>query len=74
MYSALSIFLGSSALTIQAYVYQERWQQTFWGKNYDRLLDIKRAVDPDDVFWCHPCVGNEGWEETDGRLCRVEEL
>lgn len=34
-------------------------------------LRIKRAVDPDDVFWCHPCVGNERWEQVDGRLCRV---
>jgi FAD/FMN-containing dehydrogenase len=28
------------------------WQHAFWGANYPRLLDIKRKVDPDDVFWC----------------------
>ena len=61
-------------LTIQGYVYQEDWQQTFWGENYDRLLEIKRAIDPDDVLWCHPCVGSEGWKEVDGRLCRAGEL
>lgn len=45
---------------------------TFWGENYDRLLSIKRKVDPQDVFWCNPCVGNDRWEERDdGRLCRI---
>lgn len=58
-------------LTIQAYVYQPDWQQVFWGENYERLWEIKRRVDPHDVFWCHPCVGNEGWEEVGRRLCKV---
>ena len=35
----------------------------FWGTNYPRLLDIKRKVDPHDVFWCTACVGNERWAE-----------
>uniref|UniRef100_L2FGL7 FAD binding domain-containing protein n=1 Tax=Colletotrichum fructicola (strain Nara gc5) TaxID=1213859 RepID=L2FGL7_COLFN len=53
-------------------VYEKDWQQAYWGANYDRLLSIKKTVDPDDVFWCEPCVGNEGWEVVDeGRLCRV---
>ncbi|KAL2112209.1 hypothetical protein VUR80DRAFT_8269 [Thermomyces stellatus] len=64
----------SGAYINEAYVYQHNWQHTFWGENYDRLLAIKRAVDPEDVLWCHPCVGSEGWQEIDGRLCRVGEL
>lgn len=36
-----------------------------------RSLRIKRAVDPDDVFWCTPCVGNERWRQVGDRLCRV---
>ncbi|KAK3349476.1 FAD binding domain-containing protein [Lasiosphaeria hispida] len=51
--------------------YEPDWQHTFWGDNYSRLLKIKRAVDPDDVFWCVPCVGNERWHEVDDVLCRV---
>ncbi|KAK7983913.1 hypothetical protein PG989_011315 [Apiospora arundinis] len=47
------------------------WQTDFWGENYERLVQIKRAVDPDDVLWCHPCVGNERWQEVGSRLCRV---
>ncbi|PMD30490.1 FAD-binding domain-containing protein [Hyaloscypha variabilis F] len=51
--------------------YEPNWQQTFWGENYARLLQIKRTVDPDDVLWCNPCVGNERWHEVDNVLCQV---
>ncbi|GKT42657.1 FAD-linked oxidoreductase patO [Colletotrichum spaethianum] len=52
--------------------YERDWQKTFWGDNYERLLGIKKLVDPDDTFWCHPCVGSEGWTaRSDGRLCKV---
>lgn len=47
------------------------WQRSFWGDNYDRLLSIKREVDPLDVLWCDPCVGNDRWKEIEYRLCRV---
>ncbi|KAK3943095.1 6-hydroxy-D-nicotine oxidase [Diplogelasinospora grovesii] len=47
------------------------WQHQFWGDNYERLVRIKRAVDPDDVLWCTPCVGNERWQQVGDRLCRV---
>ncbi|KAH9887786.1 FAD binding domain-containing protein [Xylariomycetidae sp. FL2044] len=51
------------------------WQNSFWGStedgNYPRLAQIKRQYDPDDVFWCTPCVGNEGWMEDGNRLCRI---
>ncbi|KAK0729871.1 hypothetical protein B0H67DRAFT_13871 [Lasiosphaeris hirsuta] len=33
-------------------------------------LHIKRKVDPNDVFWCTPCVGNERWQQIGDRLCR----
>jgi len=51
--------------------FEPEWQKVFWGDNYDRLLKIKRDVDPDDVFWCQPCVGHDRWEEVDDRLCMV---
>ena len=34
-------------------------QAAFFGTGYDRLLRIKRAVDPSGVFRCHQCVGSE---------------
>ena len=62
----------SGAYVNEAFLYEKDWQQTFWGDNYDRLLKIKREVDPMDVFWCLPCVGNEHWEvQSSGQLCRV---
>ncbi|KAI1872269.1 uncharacterized protein JN550_003988 [Neoarthrinium moseri] len=48
------------------------WRHSFWGDNYDRLRKIKRAVDPLDTLWCHPCVGNERWKEVGYELCRVK--
>ena len=50
---------------------EEDWQQEYFGDNYPRLARIKKEVDPDDVLWCHPCVGNEGWKEVGKKLCRV---
>ena len=47
------------------------FQQAFWGENYERLLEIKTRVDPEDVFWCKPCVGKERWEEVENMLCRT---
>ena len=35
------------------------WQTEFWGSDetYDRLLNVKKAVDPDYLFNCFHCVG-----------------
>ncbi|KAI1120993.1 FAD-binding domain-containing protein [Nemania abortiva] len=51
---------------------EPNWQYTFWGENYKRLLKIKREIDPHDVLWCHPCVGNERWELHGYQLCPVD--
>jgi hypothetical protein len=48
------------------------WQHAFWGSNYPRLLQIKRQVDPQGVFWCRACVGSELWRDIAGQLCRGE--
>jgi hypothetical protein len=50
---------------------EPNFQHAFWGTNYPRLLEIKRRVDPCDVLWCTPCVGNERWKEVGDSLCRV---
>ncbi|KAL2017376.1 hypothetical protein VTK56DRAFT_2256 [Thermocarpiscus australiensis] len=62
----------SGAYVNEANPFEPDWQREFWGGNYDRLLRIKRAVDPDDVLWCTPCVGNERWQQVGNRLCRVK--
>ncbi|KAL2156769.1 hypothetical protein VTH82DRAFT_1515 [Thermothelomyces myriococcoides] len=54
--------------------------EAFFGTNYDRLLQIKRKVDPYDLFWAPTAVGSERWKiagQPDwltlqtGKLCRV---
>ncbi|CAJ0550202.1 Ff.00g101320.m01.CDS01 [Fusarium sp. VM40] len=62
----------TGAYVNEALPFEPDWQHTFWGSNYERLLAIKKAVDPEDVFWCLPCVGSDKWEQkSNGRLCRI---
>jgi hypothetical protein len=42
---------------------EEDWQQTFFGENYPRLLDVKRKWDQTGLFNCWKCVGWTGYEE-----------
>ncbi|KIY46449.1 hypothetical protein FISHEDRAFT_47285, partial [Fistulina hepatica ATCC 64428] len=55
------------------------WQQAFYGSNYQRLYDLKKYYDPDDVFYATTAVGSENWEVVNadnlpiqnGKLCRL---
>ncbi|KAE8146479.1 FAD binding domain-containing protein [Aspergillus avenaceus] len=55
------------------------FQQSFYGGHYARLLDLKRGLDPGDVFWAAAAVGSERWRvfsvdglpSENGRLCWV---
>ncbi|KAH8691337.1 FAD binding domain-containing protein [Talaromyces proteolyticus] len=41
--------------------YQElEWQETFFGANYNKLLEIKNKYDPTHLFDCWKCVGWRG--------------
>jgi hypothetical protein len=42
---------------------EENWRQTFFGDNYDRLLEVKRRYDPTGLFNCWKCVGWTGYDE-----------
>ncbi len=39
--------------------HQPDWQRSFWGSNYPRLLEIKHAYDPGNLFRVHHGVGSE---------------
>jgi hypothetical protein len=39
--------------------YEPKWQTVFWGKKYERLLSIKKRVDPAQLFVCNRCVGSD---------------
>ncbi|KAF2129387.1 hypothetical protein P153DRAFT_403119 [Dothidotthia symphoricarpi CBS 119687] len=65
----------------EAEISEPDWQNAFWGKNYPRLLTIKKQYDPTDLFYVHHGVGSENWavddkgivgvQSQDGPLCRV---
>ncbi len=50
---------GAGTYSNEADYFEPDWQQTFWGPNYERLLAIKRKVDPDNLFHVHHGVGSE---------------
>ncbi|KAF2803188.1 FAD-binding domain-containing protein [Mytilinidion resinicola] len=67
---------GTGTYVNEADPYDPDWKQDWFGDRYDQLLSIKKKYDPEDVFWCWRCVGNEGWEEVTGGalfgpLCQV---
>ncbi|MEZ5350853.1 MAG: BBE domain-containing protein [Microthrixaceae bacterium] len=50
---------GQGAYANEASYFTEDWKDEFWGDNYDRLLTIKREVDPDNLFRVHHGVGSD---------------
>lgn len=61
---------GTGAYVNEGDFQQPNFQDTFWGTNYERLLDIKNRYDPTGVFYATVGVGSESWEITeDGRMC-----
>ncbi|KAK3312534.1 hypothetical protein B0H66DRAFT_485854 [Apodospora peruviana] len=62
-------------------VMEPNFGEAYFGTNYERLLQIKRQVDPNDLFWAPTAVGSGRWAVSDqgwltkqtGRLCRVGE-
>ncbi|KDQ07937.1 hypothetical protein BOTBODRAFT_38376 [Botryobasidium botryosum FD-172 SS1] len=50
---------GMGAYANEADVNEPEWQKTFWGDNYERLLEIKSKYDPTGVLTCGKCVGDD---------------
>lgn len=63
---------GAGAYINEGDFQQPRWQEVFFGSNYDGLLAVKRRYDPEGLFWNAIAVGSEGWEVlSDGRMCKT---
>jgi FAD/FMN-containing dehydrogenase len=60
---------GAGSYVNETDYFEPDWQQSLWGENYQRLLEVKRKYDPEGLFYCHHCVGSEGWS-SDG-MCRL---
>ena len=52
---------GAGAYMSESDYFQRDWQRAYWGGNYARLARVKRAVDPDGLFFVHHGVGSEDW-------------
>ena len=50
---------GQGAYANEASYFTEDWKSEFWGDNYGRLLQIKREVDPGNLFRVHQGVGSD---------------
>lgn len=54
--------------------FEPNFQKEFFGVNYDRLLEIKKKYDPDQIFYAITAVGSDKWvERKDGRLYQSED-
>lgn len=67
----LLIIVPSIALTCfraylnEADIFETDPVNTFWGaKNYERLVGIKKELDPGNLLTCWDCIG---WDPTDER-------
>lgn len=59
---ALSAQTGGAGSYLSESNYFERgWQQSFWGSNYPRLREVKKAYDPEGLFFVHHGVGSDEW-------------
>ncbi|KAJ5161827.1 hypothetical protein N7492_007219 [Penicillium capsulatum] len=58
---ALAKIVGSEGgtYTNEANPYEPDWEKVFWGDKYERLVSIKRKVDPTHLFVCNRCVGGD---------------
>lgn len=52
---------GVGSYVSESDFFEENWQQAFWGRNYGRLLEVKKKYDPEGLFFVHHGVGSEDW-------------
>jgi hypothetical protein len=49
------------AYVAESNFFEDMWQDSFWGPNYARLLEVKNKYDPGGLFFAHHGVGSERW-------------
>jgi FAD/FMN-containing dehydrogenase len=52
---------AAGAYAAESDFFEDRWQTSYWGPNYPRLLSIKKKYDPGGLFFVHHGVGSEDW-------------
>jgi hypothetical protein len=51
--------LGGGTYVNEANPYEPNWEEAFWGSNYEKLLKVKRRIDPENLLTCNRCVGTD---------------
>ncbi|KAF2471938.1 FAD-binding domain-containing protein [Lindgomyces ingoldianus] len=51
---------------------EPNWQESYWGSNYPKLLQIRKKWDPEGVFYTQTTPGTEDWDVIDygTKLCK----
>lgn len=63
---------GSGTYLNEGDPHQSDWINAFYGDNYDRLREVKKAWDSTDTFYARTGVGSEDWDQdAQGRLCKL---
>lgn len=69
-YTCFSVAKYDTDYEAKANSWEPGWQWAFWGPNYPRILSIKQKYDPENLLWCHHCVGSESMvQQSNGSLC-----
>ncbi|KAJ4363200.1 hypothetical protein N0V83_010320 [Neocucurbitaria cava] len=71
---------GAGSYLAEADRLEPNFGDAFWGTKYPRLLELKKKLDPQDVFFATTGVGSERWRvesidglpNENGKLCRVD--
>jgi FAD/FMN-containing dehydrogenase len=61
MQEVLKLVPNGGSYLSESNFFNDRWQQAFWGQNYDRLAAVKKKYDPSGLFFVHHGVGSEEW-------------
>jgi FAD/FMN-containing dehydrogenase len=63
MQELLRVAPGAGSYVAESDYLEPQWQTSFWGSNYGKLAAVKRACDPEGLFWVHHGVGSEAWSD-----------
>jgi FAD/FMN-containing dehydrogenase len=63
MKALLPLLAQPGSYVSESNYFESRWQEAFWGSNYLRLRGVKKAYDPDGLFFVHHGVGSEEWSD-----------
>jgi hypothetical protein len=80
MQSWRDISPGAGGYLAEADRMEPDFGSAFWGDKYPKLLELKKKLDPYDLFFATTGVGSEKWKvesidglpNENGKLCRVE--